>query len=66
MSSFESLLPAIDRATERVLAAARIETRVAASAGCCGALREHLSDHPGALHAMRRNVDAWWPLLAAG
>ena len=61
-----SLLPDIDRATERVLAAAGIETRVAAGAGCCGALREHLSDHPGALHAMRRNVDAWWPLLASG
>ena len=61
-----SLLPAIDRATERVLAAAGVGTRVVAGAGCCGALREHLSDHAGALHAMRRNVDAWWPLLSCG
>ena len=61
-----SLLPNVDRATERVLAAAGIETRVAAGAGCCGALREHLSDHPGALRAMRRNVDAWGPPLASG
>lgn len=61
-----ALLPNIDRATVRVLAAAGIEARFAAASGCCGALREHLSDHGGALAAMRRNVDAWWPALAAG
>ncbi|HUY83677.1 MAG TPA: glycolate oxidase subunit GlcF, partial [Steroidobacteraceae bacterium] len=61
-----SLLPNVDRATRRVLAAAGVETRFAAGAGCCGALREHLSDPGGARAAMRRNVDAWWPALAAG
>ncbi|MDE2304114.1 MAG: glycolate oxidase subunit GlcF [Gammaproteobacteria bacterium] len=61
-----ALLPNVGRATRRVLAAAGIEARVAAGALCCGALREHLSDHAGALAAMRRNVDVWWPALAFG
>jgi glycolate oxidase iron-sulfur subunit len=58
-----TLLPEIDRATVRVLRAAGIEVVVAPSSGCCGAIREHLSDHEGALDDMRRNIDAWWPHL---
>ncbi len=54
-----ALRPAIDRATERVLAAAGIATVVADRAGCCGALRTHLGDVDGGLADMRRNVDAW-------
>ncbi|PTT92228.1 glycolate oxidase iron-sulfur subunit, partial [Pelomonas sp. HMWF004] len=41
-----------------------IQTLVADGAGCCGAIREHLGDHEGALDNMRRNIDAWWPLVS--
>ena len=60
-----AMLPNINSATARVLDAAGIQTVVAASAGCCGAIRAHLGDHAGGLDDMRRNVDAWWPLLEA-
>ncbi|MBV5324225.1 MAG: glycolate oxidase iron-sulfur subunit, partial [Rhodospirillaceae bacterium] len=32
----------------------------------CGAIRYHLADHGGGLNDMRRNIDAWWPLIEAG
>ncbi|MGV8824910.1 glycolate oxidase subunit GlcF, partial [Methylibium petroleiphilum] len=47
----------------RVLDAAGIQTLVADDAGCCGAIRDHLGDHEGGLADMRRNIDAWWPLV---
>jgi glycolate oxidase iron-sulfur subunit len=61
-----ALMPNINRATARVLDAGGIETLVAQGAGCCGALRDHLSDHEGGLADARRNIDAWWPLVAGG
>jgi len=61
-----ALLPNINRATARVLDACGIETLIADGAGCCGALRDHLSDHAGGLGDARRNIDAWWPLVTAG
>jgi glycolate oxidase iron-sulfur subunit len=61
-----AMLPNINSATARVLDAAGIQTLVADAAGCCGAIRLHLDDREGALEHMRRNVDAWWPLVAAG
>jgi glycolate oxidase iron-sulfur subunit len=61
-----SMMPNIDAAAARVLDRAGIEITYAAGAGCCGALRTHLSDHDGGLDDMRRNVDAWTPLLVAG
>ncbi|MDR7379249.1 glycolate oxidase iron-sulfur subunit [Rhodoferax ferrireducens] len=60
-----AMMPNINSATARVLDAAGIQTLVAASAGCCGALRSHLGDHEGGLADMRRNIDAWWPLVQA-
>ena len=60
-----ALLPNINSATARVLDAAGIQTLVADDAGCCGALRSHLSDHEGGLADMRRNIDAWWPTISA-
>ncbi len=56
-----TLMPNINVATARVLDAAGIQTVIAPSAGCCGALRSHLADHAGGLADMRRNIDAWWP-----
>lgn len=61
-----ALAPNINSATARVLDAIGIQTIVADDAGCCGALREHLSDLAGARADARRNIDAWWPAVSAG
>ncbi len=58
-----AMMPNINSATARVLDAAGIQTLVADGAGCCGAIRSHLGDHEGGLADMRRNIDAWWPLV---
>ena len=61
-----ALAPNINSATARVLDMAGIQTVVADEAGCCGAIRTHLNDVDGGLDDMRRNIDAWWPLIAGG
>jgi glycolate oxidase iron-sulfur subunit len=61
-----AMRPEIHRATRRVLDAAGIQTLFAADEGCCGALRTHLADREGGLADMRRNIDAWWPLVSSG
>jgi glycolate oxidase iron-sulfur subunit len=58
-----AMMPNINAATARVLDAAGIQTLVADGAGCCGAIRTHLNDAEGGLNDMRRNIDAWWPLV---
>jgi glycolate oxidase iron-sulfur subunit len=58
-----SMSPNINAATARVLDAAGIQTVVAGSAGCCGAVKFHLNDHDGGLAHMRANMDAWWPYI---
>ena len=61
------MAPNINSATARVLDAAGIQTLVAEDAGCCGAIRLHLR-RPRRRRSsdMRRNIDAWWPLVATG
>ena len=61
-----AMAPNINSATARVLDAAGIQTLVADEAGCCGAIRLHLDDTEGAHAHMRRNIDAWWPLVSKG
>jgi glycolate oxidase iron-sulfur subunit len=61
-----AMMPNINSATARVLDAAGIQTVVADKAGCCGAIRAHLGDQEGGLSDMRRNTDAWWPLIESG
>ena len=58
-----SMMPNIDSATARVLDAAGIQSVVAKSATCCGAVKFHLNDHDGGTAQMRANIDAWWPYL---
>ena len=58
-----AMMPNINSATARVLDAAGIQTLVADGAGCCGAMRSHLGDPAGGLDDMRRNIDAWWPMV---
>jgi glycolate oxidase iron-sulfur subunit len=61
-----AMLPSIDAATARVLDAIGVQVKIAPRAGCCGAIRQHLGDPPGALENMRRNIDAWWPYIENG
>jgi len=61
-----AMAPNINTATARVLDAAGIQTVVASAAGCCGAVKFHLNDQPGALEQMRANIDAWWPVVEQG
>ena len=58
-----AMMPNVNSATARVLDAAGIQVMVAEGAGCCGAIRTHLGDVAGGLADMRRNIDAWWPLV---
>jgi glycolate oxidase iron-sulfur subunit len=59
-----ALAPNINAATARVFDALGVQLVLAPQAGCCGALRYHLNDQVGGLDDMRRNIDAWWPLVA--
>ncbi|MDY0013510.1 MAG: glycolate oxidase subunit GlcF [Rhodocyclaceae bacterium] len=61
-----ALAPRINAATARVLDALGISLVEEAKAGCCGAVRFHLNDQTGGREDARRNIDAWWPAIAAG
>jgi glycolate oxidase iron-sulfur subunit len=61
-----ALAPGINSAAIRVLDRLGISLFEAQGAGCCGALRFHLSDQEAARDDMRRNIDAWWPHLEEG
>ncbi len=58
--------PDTNAATARVLDRLGISLLAAPEAGCCGALDQHLADAKAARNKMRRNIDAWWPLLEDG
>lgn len=61
-----AMAPSINAAAARVLDALGISLQEMPRAGCCGAVRFHLNDHEGARVDARRNIDAWWPGIAAG
>lgn len=61
-----SLAPNINAATARVLDRIGISLVKADRAGCCGAVAFHLNYQDEGRDAMRRNVDAWLPLLESG
>jgi len=58
-----ALTPGVVGATARVLDRLGIEAVQPTGGGCCGALSQHLSAPEQARDFMRRNIDAWWPLL---
>ena len=58
-----AMAPNINSATARVLDAAGIQTLVADGAAAAAPSATHLGDHEGGLADMRRNIDAWWPLV---
>ena len=53
-------------ATARVLDRLGISLKVAPEAGCCGAVNYHLGAHSDGLDDIRRNIDAWWPMIESG
>lgn len=61
-----SLAPNINAAAARVLDRIGISLVKAQGAGCCGAVEFHLNYQEDGRNAMRRNVDAWTPLLDQG
>ena len=58
--------PNTTAATERVLHKLGISLVSANKAGCCGAVNYHLSAQKDGLDDMRRNIDAWWPMIQPG
>jgi len=60
------MLPNINQATKRVFGELGVRVVSAPNAGCCGAIRFHLNDHDNAKADMRRNIDAWWPMIQEG
>jgi len=61
-----ALKPNIDAAMARVLDRMSISPLRVQGGGCCGALPHHLSAEDEARDLVRRNIDAWWPLVHRG
>ncbi|MEO8037709.1 MAG: glycolate oxidase subunit GlcF [Betaproteobacteria bacterium] len=61
-----ALAPNINAAAARVLDRIGISLVTAPRAGCCGAVDFHLNYQDEGREAMRRNVDAWLPMLDGG
>jgi glycolate oxidase iron-sulfur subunit len=61
-----SATPNVNAAAARVLDRLGIQLIAAKEAGCCGAVAHHLSDHDRSFDAVKRNIDAWWPLIEQG
>ncbi len=53
------LRPDINDATIRLLARRGVDVEVAAGAGCCGALVQHMGREQAAIEMAKQNVDAW-------
>jgi len=61
-----ALAPDINAAAARVLDRLGVSLVEARGAGCCGAVRYHLSQQREGLEDMRRLIDVWWPHIEAG
>lgn len=57
------LRPHTDLAAARILDALGVQVLRVPQVACCGALRLHLHDAPGAHAQMRHNLQHWWPLI---
>ena len=60
------LTPQTGAALEQILTRLGYVMTTPPEAGCCGALSLHLNARAEAHDYMRRNIDAWWPYIAAG
>ena len=61
-----SATPNTNGAARRVLDKLGITLVSVNKAACCGAVNYHLSAQDDGLNDMRRNIDAWWPLIEPG
>jgi len=61
-----ALAPSINAAAARVLDRIGISLVEVPGAGCCGALRFHLTEQEAGRDDMRALMDAWWPQLEHG
>ncbi|MEM7293266.1 MAG: glycolate oxidase subunit GlcF [Pseudomonadota bacterium] len=61
-----SMAPAINASTARVFDKLGIRLVDAAQSGCCGAASLHTGAEDQGLQFIRRNIDAWWPLVEQG
>lgn len=61
-----SAAPHTNAAATRLLARLGIRSIAPVSAGCCGALSQHLSYRQDARDFARANIDAWWPHIENG
>lgn len=58
--------PLTNGAISRVFKHVGLQVNSSNNAGCCGAIKFHLGDEEGARQEMRKNLDAWKPLLKSG
>lgn len=61
-----SATPQTNVSVSRVMEKLGIEMVRVSGAGCCGAVSQHLAAADEARDFMRRNIDAWWPLIEQG
>jgi len=61
-----SLQPNIDTAAALVFDKHNIQCLSVSASGCCGAISHHLDAEDEALGYIKRNIDAWWPLINSG
>jgi glycolate oxidase iron-sulfur subunit len=61
-----ALAPSINAAAAQVLDRIGISLIEVPGAGCCGALRFHLTEQEAGREDMRALIDAWWPHLERG
>lgn len=61
-----TLEPPINPQTARILDALGIGVQRTTEVTCCGAIDQHLGAPEKAADRIRRNIDAWWPLVEQG
>ena len=61
-----ALQPNIDKAAAIVFDRMSIQSLRVNASGCCGAVSHHLNAEKEAHSYIKRNIDAWWPLIKTG
>ena len=61
-----TLAPNINAASAKILDKLGIQAIISSAAGCCGAVTYHLNKQDKSLKQIKKNIDAWWPLIEKG
>ncbi len=61
-----AMAPDINTATINVLDRLGIQAMITRAEGCCGAVSQHTGEPHRVIDFMRRNIDAWWPMIESG